>query len=132
MPTHPTSTAHLYNDELIQAHREALAALRDLLASEGDPVERRRLAVAILRARPVEEDPADDTPPGRTHSQPEAADRHAADPDGNHDAAPPPHRRHAAAPHPAATGRQSDPDQWPPSPNPSPLINSSQPPPITT
>jgi len=42
-----------FNEEVIQAHREALSALRDLLAVESDPLERRRLAVAILRTRPV-------------------------------------------------------------------------------
>jgi hypothetical protein len=44
-----------YNEEIVQAHREALAALRELLAQETDPLERRRLAIAILRARPVKE-----------------------------------------------------------------------------
>ena len=44
-----------YNTEIIQAHREALKALRELLAEETDPTERRRLAVAILRVRPVKD-----------------------------------------------------------------------------
>lgn len=46
-----------YNEEVVQAHREALQALRELLAAEKQPVERRRLAMAILKARPVK-DPA--------------------------------------------------------------------------
>lgn len=45
----------LYNDEVIQAHREAIAALRELLAETTDPLERRRLATALLKARPVKE-----------------------------------------------------------------------------
>ena len=44
-----------YNEEIVQAQREALAALRELLAEETDPLERRRLAIAILKARPVKE-----------------------------------------------------------------------------
>lgn len=44
-----------FNEEVIQAHREALKALRELLAEETDPLERRRLAVAILRTRPVKD-----------------------------------------------------------------------------
>ncbi|MDP1662891.1 MAG: hypothetical protein Q8L55_13330 [Phycisphaerales bacterium] len=44
-----------FNEEVIQAHREALQALRELLAEETDPLERRRLAIAILRARPVKD-----------------------------------------------------------------------------
>lgn len=46
----------LYNDELVEAHREAVAALRELLATEKDPLERRKLANAILRARPAKDD----------------------------------------------------------------------------
>ena len=47
------STRALYNEEVIHAHREALAALRRLLAQEKDPLELRKLANAILRARPI-------------------------------------------------------------------------------
>ena len=46
----------LYNDELVEAHREAVATLRELLATETDRTERRKLANAILRARPAKED----------------------------------------------------------------------------
>ena len=46
----------LYNDELVQAHREAVATLRELLATEKDPLERRKLANALLRARPAKDD----------------------------------------------------------------------------
>jgi hypothetical protein len=47
------SVAELYNQEVLEGHREALAALRELLAQEKDPLERRKLANAILRAKPV-------------------------------------------------------------------------------
>ncbi|MFT3683690.1 MAG: hypothetical protein QM783_01985 [Phycisphaerales bacterium] len=56
-----------YNEEVLQGHREALAALRDLLAAEKDPTERRRLACAILKTRPVKA------------SQPPAASAHRAE-----------------------------------------------------
>lgn len=46
----------LYNDELVEAHREAVATLRELLATEKDPLERRKLANALLRARPAKDD----------------------------------------------------------------------------
>lgn len=54
---HAPSTIEQYNQELLQAHREAIATLRELLAAEKDPNERRRLSIAILKARPVK-DPA--------------------------------------------------------------------------
>jgi hypothetical protein len=49
------STRALYNDELVQAHREAVATLRELLATETDRAERRKLANALLRAKPVKD-----------------------------------------------------------------------------
>ena len=55
----------LYNDELVQAHREAVAALRELLAAEKNPLERRKLANAILRARTAK----DDIPPSPAPSE---------------------------------------------------------------
>lgn len=48
-----------YNEEVVQAHREALKALRELLVYEHDPAERRRLAVAMLKARPVKDPDAE-------------------------------------------------------------------------
>lgn len=51
------SAIQQYNEELALAHREAIAALRELLAAEKDPTERRRLAIAMLKARPIK-DPA--------------------------------------------------------------------------
>jgi hypothetical protein len=45
----------LYNQEVLEGHREALAALRELLATEPDRTERRRLATAILKTRKVED-----------------------------------------------------------------------------
>jgi hypothetical protein len=43
----------LYNQEVLDGHREAVAALRELLATETDPHERRKLANALLKARPM-------------------------------------------------------------------------------
>lgn len=51
-----------YNEEVVQAHREALQALRELLAEETDPAERRKLANAILRARPAKDPKAEAAP----------------------------------------------------------------------
>ena len=51
------SAIQQYNEELALAHREAIAALRELLSTEKDPTERRRLAIAILKAPPIK-DPA--------------------------------------------------------------------------
>jgi len=58
-----------YSHELAQAHREALAALRELLTAETDPTERRRLAIAILRARPIKapQAPAAERPDAAAH-----------------------------------------------------------------
>lgn len=56
------STHAQYNDQVIQGHREAIAALRHLLATETDPAKRCRIAVALLRARPIkpsEHEPAE-------------------------------------------------------------------------
>ncbi|MFT3684581.1 MAG: hypothetical protein QM783_06560 [Phycisphaerales bacterium] len=47
------SVVELYNQEVLEGHREALAALRELLVEETNPAERRKLANAILRTRPV-------------------------------------------------------------------------------
>ena len=44
-----------YLAELIEAHREAMKVLRELLAESTDSAERRRLAIAILRTRPIKE-----------------------------------------------------------------------------
>ncbi|MBY0308046.1 MAG: hypothetical protein K2Q09_04815 [Phycisphaerales bacterium] len=84
------STLHAeYLAEIIQAHREGLKALRDLLTAETDPAERRRLAIALVRARPVADpcpEPADQTaPPRRTrrtpaHLDPEPAPTPAVEP----------------------------------------------------
>lgn len=63
MSTQPRPPAEQYNEELIQAHREALAALRELLAAEKDPLERRRLAIAILKSRPAKDPVASAAPP---------------------------------------------------------------------
>ena len=59
------SVQALYNQEVLEGHREALAVLRELLKEEKDPLERRKLANAILRARPVKDPEAEEhkTPP---------------------------------------------------------------------
>jgi hypothetical protein len=57
----------LYNEEVVQGHREALAALRELLTSEADPTERRRLATAILRTRQVKDPHAVEPQPAPAH-----------------------------------------------------------------
>lgn len=59
------STAELYNHEVLEGHREAVAALRELLAAEKDPLERRKLANALLRAKPLKlaEPPKPKAPP---------------------------------------------------------------------
>jgi hypothetical protein len=51
-----------YNREVLEGHREALAALRDLLATETDRTERRRLANAILKTRKVQDPDEDESP----------------------------------------------------------------------
>ncbi|MFT3684301.1 MAG: hypothetical protein QM783_05135 [Phycisphaerales bacterium] len=80
------SVAELYNQEVLDGHREAVAALRDLLAHETDPAERRKLANALLRARPVKLSKKDNTggkeqPPAErtavTTAQPALAPEHA-------------------------------------------------------
>jgi HEAT repeat protein len=62
-----------YNHEVLQAHREAIAALRQLLAEEKNPLERRRLAMALLKARPVKPLAVDEA----ALSEPEASAREA-------------------------------------------------------
>ncbi|MFT3684241.1 MAG: hypothetical protein QM783_04830 [Phycisphaerales bacterium] len=47
------SVVELYNHEVLEGHREAVAALRELLAQETDPAERRKLANSLLRAKTV-------------------------------------------------------------------------------
>ncbi|MFT3685765.1 MAG: hypothetical protein QM783_12720 [Phycisphaerales bacterium] len=67
------SVAELYNQEVLEGHREALAALRELLAQETDPSERRKLANAILRARPVKRAKTDQPPSPSTPRPPARA-----------------------------------------------------------
>lgn len=60
-----------FNAEVLEAHREALTVIRELMAEETDPAERRRLATVIFRIRTFHEpeefgisaSPAAPTPP---------------------------------------------------------------------
>ncbi|MFT3683835.1 MAG: hypothetical protein QM783_02725 [Phycisphaerales bacterium] len=52
-----------YLADIIEAHREGLRVLRELIATATDPAERRRLAIALVRARPVKDpDPDEEMP----------------------------------------------------------------------
>lgn len=81
------SAIQQYNEELAAAHREAIAVLRELLSAEKNPTERRRLAIAILKARPIKDPTAQPalqaaarqtTAPATKRAPARAADRNAA------------------------------------------------------
>ena len=63
----------LYNDELVQAQRAAVAMLHKLMTEGDDPLESRRIAVALLRTRQVNDGEATPTPSTpRKHARSEA------------------------------------------------------------
>lgn len=62
----------IHNDRLAHAHIEALTTLCDQHAAEADPLERRKLAIAILRTRPLK-DPTAPPPAAPRPSNPRRA-----------------------------------------------------------
>jgi hypothetical protein len=64
-----------YNTQVLEGHRDAVIALRELLAQEKDPLKRCRFANSLLRARPIKVPPpsssaapADEDAPRTPHS----------------------------------------------------------------
>lgn len=52
-----------YLTEIIDAHRKGLRVLSELIDQETNPAERRRLAIALIRARPIQDPQPAEEPP---------------------------------------------------------------------
>lgn len=65
------SVQSTFSEEILHGHREAFATLRELLATETDRTERRKLANALLRVRPAKPDP--DASPAQRERDPRPA-----------------------------------------------------------